>query len=441
VRIALFDPFSGASGDMILGALMDAGLDPNALRDGLADLPLDPWELRVERIEQHGIGGIRATVVAAEGEHARDWATIRDMIAASNLPAAVRQRALSVFAALADAEAGIHGVPVERIHFHEVGGVDAVVDICGACLGLSVLGVERVFSAPARAGAGWVRAAHGPLPVPAPATAALLTRAGAPLAAEPNDGDSPGELLTPTGAALLTTLAEFRRPAFAPIAVGYGFGTRTLPWPNALRVWLGDLDDAATPSFGPIGVVPLPMDASGNIMPIPAEPAELLLETNIDDMNPQFTEPLMEQLFAAGALDAWLTPVQMKKGRPGVVVSVLCAGSDRRTLEDILFEHTTTLGVRCQPVDRTKAARRFESVTTRWGEVRLKLRGWKGRVIDVGPEFEDCAALARSADVPVREVWNEAHRMGEVYVGQRWQPDRPPGLRVVPPMEPDNGGR
>lgn len=424
MRIARFDPFSGASGDMVLGALIDAGLDPDALRAGLAPLPLDPWELRVERTEQGGITGTRATIVVSGEEHARDWAAIRDLIGGSALPPAVRQRALAVFATLAEAEAGVHGVPVDRVHFHEVGGVDAIVDICGACLGLALLGVERVYSGPPRVGSGWVRAAHGLLPVPAPATAALLAAAGAPVAADPPGAeDAPGELLTPTGAAILTTLAEFRRPAFAPAAVGYGFGGKVFPWPNVLRVWIGDLADGGPSQWAA---------DDGDASAVP-EPRELVLETNIDDMNPQFTDLLLERLFAAGALDAWVTPVQMKKGRPGVVVSVLCGEGDRRALEDVLVEQTTTLGVRARPVERTKAARRFEMTTTRWGDVRLKLRGWKGRVIDVMPEYEDCAALAREADVPVREVWNEAHRLGEVYVGQKWQPERPPGLRVVPP--------
>ncbi len=431
MRIARFDPFSGASGDMVLGALIDAGLDPDALRAGLASLPLDPWELRVERVEQGGITGTRASVVVSGEEHARDWAAIRDLIGGSALPPAVRQRALSVFATLAEAEAGVHGVPVERVHFHEVGGVDAIVDICGACLGLALLGVERVYSGPPRVGSGWVQAAHGLLPIPAPATAALLAAAGAPVATDPPGAeDAPGELLTPTGAAILTTLAEFRRPAFAPASVGYGFGSKEFPWPNALRVWLGDLAEGGAEE---------PDAWSGGADPAAAEPRELLLETNIDDMNPQFTELVLERLFAAGALDAWVTPVLMKKGRPGVVISAICAEEDRPALEDVLIEQTTTLGVRARPVERTKAARRFETTTTRWGDVRLKLRGWKGRVIDVMPEYEDCAALARSAEVPVREVWNEAHRLGEVYVGQKWQPERPRGLHVVPPPSERRG--
>lgn len=408
MRVLLFDPFSGASGDMILGALLDLGLDAGRLRAALARLPLDPFEFEIARVTRHGLSGTRCRVVVRESGDARDWGAIRDLLTAAPLPPAARERALAVFANLAEAEAAVHGVPVERVHFHEVGGTDAVVDVVGACLGFALLGVEGVFSEAPQVGRGFVRAAHGVLPVPAPATAALLAKAGAPLPpALPEQADAPGELLTPTGAAILTTLAEFRRPPFAPLAVGYGFGAKELPWPNALRAWLGEIDAAAKAA------------------------AEVILETNLDDMNPQFAEPLLERLFEAGALDVWLTPVVMKKGRPGLVVSVLAPEERRQALVALLIEHSTTLGVRARPIDRVKAARRFETVTTRWGDVRLKLRGWKGRVIDAMPEYDDCLALARAADIPIRAVWNEAHRMGEVYVGQKWSPERPPGLRVV----------
>jgi len=410
VRVILFDPFSGASGDMVLGALLDLGLDPNRLRAELARLPIDPFDLEITAATQHGLVGTRCRVVVHDEREPRDWAAIRDLLAASTLPPGVRTQALAVFGRLAEAEASVHGVAVDEVHFHEVGGTDAVVDIVGACLGLSLLGVERVYSEPPRLDSGWVTASHGPLPVPPPAVAELLARAEARVAeAPPAQANVPGELLTPTGAALLTTLAEFRRPGFAPSAVGYGFGEKEFPWPNALRAWLGEV--AAEE----------------------ADTGEVLLETNIDDMNPQFTELLVERLFAAGALDAWLTSVVMKKGRVGVTVSVICATDRQRDLEDLLIEQTTTLGVRSRPIDRVKAARRFETVTTRWGDVRVKLRGWRGRVIDAAPEYDDCLALARAADVPIREVWNEAHRMGEVFVGQRWSPERAPSLRVVPP--------
>jgi len=402
VRIAYFDPFSGASGDMILGALLDAGLELRRLRAELGKLGLDGYELQVEPVSQHGIGGTRAVVALAADRPQRDWAAIRDLIGASALDPGPKEAALAVFRRLAEAEAKVHGVDPDRVHFHEVGGVDAIVDICGACLGLALLGVEGVFSGPPRLGSGFARSQHGIIPIPAPATAELLARANAP-AAGPDPGETPveAELLTPTGAAILTTLAEFRRPDFVPSAIGYGFGSRELPWPNALRVWIGE----ATAE-------PAPGDDDG----------DLVLETNLDDMNPQFFELLSERLFAAGAVDVWVTPTQMKKGRPGVVVAALCPARRRRALEDVLIENSTTLGVRATRVDRTKAAREIATAVTRWGEVRLKLRAWNGRVLDAAPEYDDCLALARAHDIPLREVWHEAHRQGEVHVGRRLTP-------------------
>jgi uncharacterized protein (TIGR00299 family) protein len=397
VRIAYFDPFSGASGDMVLGALLDAGLPVPALRAELGKLDLAGYDLRAERVTRQGLAGTQVTVSVTGDQPARSWREIRPLIEGSALAEPVRGGALAVFERLADAEGQVHGVEPEEVHFHEVGGVDAIVDVCGACIGLALLGVEAVFSGPPRLGSGFVRAAHGLLPVPAPATAALLARAGVPTAGpEPEGVRVEAELLTPTGAAILTTLAEFRRPNFVPSAIGYGFGRRELPWPNALRVWLGEAADRS--------------DDDG----------DLLLETNLDDLSPQFYELLVERLFSAGALDVWLTPVQMKKGRPGTVVSVLSAAARRRPLEAILIEQSTTLGVRSTHVERTKAARRTETVVTRWGDVRVKLRGWNGRVIDVAPEYEDCAAIARRHDLPLRVVWNEAHRLGEAHVGRRW---------------------
>jgi len=397
MRVAFFDPFSGASGDMILGALLDAGVPLPALRRELGKVDLAGYELRVERAERHGLSGTRVVVAVVEDGASRDWAAIRALLEASALDEPVRAAALAVFGRLAEAEAKVHGVDVDTVHFHEVGGVDAIVDVVGACVGLALLGVERVFSGPPRLGSGFARSQHGLIPVPAPATAELLARAGAPTAGpDPGTGPVEAELLTPTGAAILTTLAEFRRPDLVPSAIGYGFGTKELPWPNALRVWLGEAASSADEANG-----------------------DLVLETNLDDMNPQFYDLLLERLFAAGALDAWLTPIVMKKGRPATTVAVLGPAARRRALEDVLIEQSTTLGVRATRVERVKAARRVETVVTRWGDVRLKLRIWNGRVLDAAPEYDDCLAIARAQEVPIREVWNEAHRLGEAHVGRR----------------------
>jgi uncharacterized protein (TIGR00299 family) protein len=332
----------------------------------------------------------------------RDWRTIRVLLEESTLAPSVRDAALAVFSALAAAEAKAHGVPVEDVHFHEVGAVDAIVDIVGACAGLDALGINRIASRPVAVGSGWVRSDHGLLPVPAPATAILLATQSVPIRPDPPDESPAGELLTPTGAAILGALATWDVPPYVPDRLAYGFGTRELPWPNVLRLWVGETSDSSA-----------------------AASEELLLETNIDDMNPQFFEPLIERLFAAGALDVWLTSIAMKKGRPGTMVSTIVTAGRRDEIERALFVESTTIGVRATPVSRTRTPRRFETVTTRWGDVRLKLRGWDGRVIGAMPEYDDCLGLSRASGAPIREIWAEANRLGEVFAGQRWVTQSP----------------
>jgi uncharacterized protein (TIGR00299 family) protein len=299
---------------------------------------------------------------------------------------------------LAKAEAHVHGSDIDHVHFHEVGGIDAIVDIVGAAAGLYLLGVERVFSGPPALGRGFANSMHGRIPVPAPATAKLLADANAPS----RDADIEAELLTPTGAAILTTLAEFSRPVFSATAIGYGYGRRELPWPNALRIWIGELDETER--------LPLEQPSLGN---------ELLLETNIDDMNPEHYELLVERLFEAGALDVFLTPIVMKRGRPATKVSAIVKAVDRGSVEQALIENSTTFGVRVLPIERTKAGRDWETVATRWGEVRVKLKIWRGRVVDVAPEYADCVEVARESGAPLRLIYGEAVRIAERFVGQR----------------------
>ena len=399
MRIAYLDPFSGASGDMVLGALIDAGVPLDTILAALAHLPLDGYRVVAEEVSQHGIHGTRVSVLLDAEQPSRDWAAIRALIAGSTLDPVIARSALAVFARLAEAEAAVHAVPVDSVHFHEVGGVDAIVDICGACAGFAALGVEAIYAGPPAVGSGFVRAAHGLLPVPGPATAELLALAGATFTTHlPPHEQPPGELLTPTGAALLTTLARPGRPSIAPDRVGYGFGQRELPWPNALRLYVGE------------GVALPTMDAEGG---------EVVLEANIDDLDPRAYELLSERLFAAGALDVWLTPIQMKKGRPAITLAALAPATLRPILEDLIVRNTTTLGVRATVVDRTKAARLHRVVVTRWGDVKVKLRGWQGRIIDVSPEHDDCLALARAHDLPLRDVTAEAQRLGDSYAGRR----------------------
>jgi pyridinium-3,5-bisthiocarboxylic acid mononucleotide nickel chelatase len=397
-RIAVFDPFSGASGDMILGALVDVGAPLASIEKAVAQLGLDGVRLSSEPAGSGAVRGTRVRVDAVNEQPSRDWRTIRALIADSTLEPPVRDGALAVFAALAKAESEAHDEPIEQVHFHEVGAIDAIVDIAGACAALHELGVEQIVSHPVAVGSGWVQSDHGVLPVPAPATANLLAGSFTPIRPDPPAESAPGELLTPTGAAILVTLASWTVPEYIPERVSHGFGSRQLPWPNALRLWIGETTGTSVP-----------------------ESEELLLETNIDDMNPQFFEPLSERLFAAGALDVWLTPVTMKKGRPATVVSAIVPADRRAHVEHVFFLESTTIGVRATPVARTRAPRRFVTVATRWGDVRLKLRGWQGRVIGAMPEYDDCLQLSRESDASIREIWAEAHRLGEVFIGQRWE--------------------
>ena len=416
-RIAVFDPFSGASGDMILGALVDAGSPLASIQDAVARLVIQGVRITSKPASAGAVRGTRVLVEADGDQPSRDWHTIRLLLEESALAPPIRDTALAVFAVLAAAEAEAHGEPVERVHFHEVGAVDAIVDVVGACAGLDALGVEQIAAHPVAVGSGWVRSDHGLLPVPAPATAILLAQKAVPIRPDPPGVPQAGELLTPTGAAILGTLARWIVPSFVPDRLGYGFGTRELPWPNALRLWVGE----TSPSSMEDG-------------------EELLLETNIDDMNPQFYEPLSERLFAAGALDVWLTPVTMKKGRPANVVSAIVPADRRDEIERTLFLESTTIGVRATPVSRTRAPRRFETVTTRWGDVRLKLRAWDGRVIGAMPEYDDCLRLSRASGAPIHEIWAEANRLGEVFVGQRWIGPAPSATSwTASSAEPDPG--
>jgi uncharacterized protein (TIGR00299 family) protein len=398
-RIAYFDAPSGISGDMTLGALVDAGLPLADLVVGLrAGLPaLDGYEIVAERVSQHGIGGTRISVVLdpARPQPQRPWRAIRAMLEESALPTPARENALTIFAALARAEAQIHGTSVEDVHFHEVGAVDSIVDIAGAALGLHLLGVEEIYCSPLSDGRGFTRSQHGIIPIPAPATLALLAAAGAPLREAPTER----ELVTPTGAAIVAALAEFRRPPLHLLAVGYGFGRRELPWPNALRLWIGDADTTGEAATAP---QPAATDAERD--------EATLIETNIDDMNPQFYAPLIEKLLAAGALDAWLTPIIMKKGRPAITVAALARPEQAEALAALIIEQTTTLGVRLTTTERRKAAREFATVTIPWGEVRVKLKRWHNTVVAAVPEYDDCLALAAATGLPIATIHAAATR-------------------------------
>jgi uncharacterized protein (TIGR00299 family) protein len=399
--LAFFDPLSGISGDMVLGALLDAGLPRAVLEAELAKLPVGGYRLDVQPTEQYGLRGTHVEVQVEEREPPhRHLADIRAILRDSALAPAVREQALAVFTTLAEAEAHVHGTTVEAVHFHEVGAVDALVDVVGTVAGLAALGVQACYCGPLPLpfGGGLGRSAHGPLPLPAPATLHILAAAGAPT--RPRDTDR--ELVTPTGAALAATLCRFTQPAFRPRRIGVGYGTRSLPWPNALRLILGDpIEHTAhsTPHAALMAPVISELDLEQDTV--------TLLETNLDDLNPQVIGYVLEVLFAAGALDAWVTPVQMKKGRPAVVVSVLAQPDTAAALAGLLLRETPTLGVRYQTLERVKAQRRMFTLDTPFGSIRAKARRL-GTAWTAQPEYDDCAAAARRTDQPVRAVLDAA---------------------------------
>jgi len=378
--IAYLDCFSGISGDMLLGAMVDAGLSLDDLRGDLARLPLTGYEVRAERVTKQGLAGTKVTVEVEHAHAHRGLADILDLLAAADLPAEVQAGATRIFTRLAEAEAKVHGTSVEQVYFHEVGAVDAIVDVVGACCGLRRLEIEEVYASALPLGGGWVDTAHGRLPVPAPATVELLK--GAPTYGGPVEK----ELVTPTGAAILTTLCL----GFGPMppmtvkATGCGAGSLDLPHPNLLRLMIGE----------------------------PVEPLReqrlTVLETNIDDMNPEFYDHLMERLFAAGALEVYLTPIVMKKSRPGTLVSVLTEPAWVEALSEILFRETSTLGLRVMEVARRCLEREWREVETEYGRVRVKLGLLRGEIVTAAPEYEDCKRLALARGAPVKAVYEAA---------------------------------
>ncbi|HMO56044.1 MAG TPA: nickel pincer cofactor biosynthesis protein LarC [Roseiflexaceae bacterium] len=390
-RVIYFDCFSGISGDMALGALLDAGLDLQQLREALGALAIDGWAIDAERGMRRFLSGTQARVAAPTLDAHRHLADVQAIIGNSWLPPHVRERSIRVFDLLAHAEAQVHGMPVDEVHFHEVGALDAIVDIVGVVSGLDLLGISECYASALPLGTGWVRAAHGRIPVPAPATLNLLAAAGAPILAD----ETRAELVTPTGAALLAALATFRRPAMRIERVGYGLGSRDLDHPNALRVWIGVHDPAERPD------VAADRSGSGSIV--------VLLETNIDDQSAEQLAYANEQLFALGALDVWATPIQMKKGRSAILLSILIPAAIEAAAVSLLMRETTTLGIRRRTIERYVAEREILTISTPLGSVRYKRKRWNGVDLGGAPEYEDCAALARSHGIPLREVYHMVH--------------------------------
>ncbi len=391
MRTLYFDCFAGISGDMTLGALVAAGADERELKERLALLDVPGYEVEFETVDRSGISATRAVVrLTREEKHHRHLSDIEKIIGGSRLNDSVKERALRIFGRLAEAEARVHNVPVNKIHFHEVGAVDAIVDVVGACIGFELLGVERFVSSPLHVGSGTVEMAHGRFPVPPPAVAELLR--GAPVYST----DVTGELVTPTGAAVVSTVCESfgAMPLMRVEATGYGAGTREYKnFPNVLRVMVGETDESAAVS---------PSDGKGG------DEELLIIETNVDDASPQVLGHVLELALACGALDCYLTPVQMKKNRPGVLVSILCRASEHEALTELLFEETPTLGVRSYSVARRALERESVPVETEFGTIAVKVARRGGKVLGATPEFEDCRAAALAHGVPLRVVQEAA---------------------------------
>ena len=375
--LLVLEPIGGIAGDMFLAAALDLGVDRAALEAALRTLGVAGWRLEVVRKTDAGIAGTHVEVVV-EGDppHARGLVEIRALVDASGLPPRARAAARAVFERIGRAEAKVHGVAVEEVHFHEVGAVDSIVDVCGAAVALELLGWPRVVSAPPELGRGLGRSAHGPMPIPPPAVLELL--AGKPV----RPGGPPGEAVTPTGAALLAELADVGPlPPFVPGRIGYGVGTaRWADRPNVLRMTLGE-EGSARPG-----------------------PPLWVLETNLDDCPGQLVARAIEAALEAGALDAWAAPVTMKKGRPGLLLSALVEEPAREAVTRALFAETTTLGIRRHAVERDELERSLETVETAYGPVRGKVARAAGRELGAHPEYDDCATRAREKGVAVKEV-------------------------------------
>ena len=384
MRTLYFDCFAGASGDMILGAMVAAGVDPDALRHQLSLLNVEGFKIEFETVDRSGLSATYARVETVHEHKHRDLADIRRIIENSGVTDAAKELSTRIFTRLAEAEASVHNEPVEKVHFHEVGALDAIVDVVGAAICFDLMKIDRFVSSPLHVGSGMIEMAHGRFPVPPPAVTELLR--GVPF----YSGEIKGELLTPTGAAIITTVCQ----EYGPIPriktdrTGYGAGTRQYEdFPNVLRVLVGETGAAQV--------------ASERLW---------MIETNLDDASPQIVGHMMDRVFEAGALDCYFTSVQMKKNRPGVLLSVLCGASEKERVMTLLFTETTTLGIRSYEVERRALRRSVVQVETPYGPIDVKVAHLNGRVVNEMPEFEQCREAAIRANVPLKVV-EEAARV------------------------------
>lgn len=385
MRVLCYDCFSGISGDMNLGAMLDLGIEESYLKSELDKLNLRGWEIKVEKAQRHGIHGTKVTVKQTMHEHAhRHLSDIEKIIDGSSLGGDVKELSMKIFRKIAVAEAKVHGIPVEEVHFHEVGAIDSIVDITGAAICFAALKPDAVFVSEIELGSGFVKCDHGNLPVPAPATAEIVK--GMPV----RTGGVGFEATTPTGAAILSALGtEFGSTQAVKITrTGYGVGHKEHPdIPNLLRVSLGETASNS---------------ATGH--------KALLIESNIDDMNPEFYDHISERLFKAGASDVYFSQIIMKKGRPGVVLKVICETGIEDAVKDIIFKESTTLGIRIFEFRKETLAREFGKISTVYGEITIKKSFYENLPVSVKPEYEDCKRIASEKGIPVKEVYN--HVMG-----------------------------
>lgn len=385
---AYFEMFSGISGNMILGALIDLGLDPEVLENELKKLDLgDEYEIKIEKVSRAHIGGTYVDVKlknhehetheAHEHHHGRNLEDINEIIEKSDLSKNIKEKSKAIFLNLAKAESKVHRIDINEIHFHEVGAVDAIIDIVGAVTGIELLGIDKIYASAVNTGQGYVMAAHGKLPVPAPATAEILKNV--PIYSSGTEK----ELTTPTGASIITTLSSYfgPRPIMKVEKIGYGAGTYEIEIPNLLRISVGKIEKLVN--------------------------RIKLVEANIDDMNPQFYDYVMEKLFENGALDVYFTPIQMKKNRPATKISVIVSDENLKNVNGVLLEQTTTLGVRMFDAEREILDRKTEEISTQWGKIKVKIGMINGKMVNFAPEYEDCKRIAKETNVPLKEIYQK----------------------------------
>jgi len=384
MKVLYFDLIGGASGDMILGAMVDAGLSIDILNELLAGLNLNEFDILAKIVDKNGFCATKVDVLVTEQPPERHLKEIKDIIQKSSLPRTVQNRALQIFEKIAGIEAAIHNKSVDQVHLHELGGTDTIIDITGALLALEHLEISKIYASPVPMGKGFVKGAHGQIPLPAPATVALLK--GIPVYGR----DIDAELVTPTGAALLAELVDDFGPAPPMVleTIGYGAGGRDLPIPNLLRVLIGEITPAESGTLSRLAV----------------------LETNLDDLNPEIYPYVIESLFSAGALDVTLSPVQMKKNRPGTQIQVLCEPADIEAMRSILFQETTTLGIKQIMVDRYALPRTIQEVETPYGTIRVKIAEISPDLKKISPEFEDCRRAAQKHGIPITHIYQETIR-------------------------------